>query len=114
MPTVFVIAQDWPLRAGVRAELREIGIEALGMESVAEAEEAMAGGTLPEAVVLDATTKDAAHPALEALARRVPVILVASRMESRPAVQAAAVVWRPVRVGEVVQRVRDALQGRSV
>src|ERR1700730_13194111 len=33
MAIVFVIARDWTLRTPVRAELRELGIDALGMES---------------------------------------------------------------------------------
>ena len=43
MPTVFVIAQDWQLRTSVRAELREQGVEALGMERVDDAAQAIDG-----------------------------------------------------------------------
>ena len=41
MPVVFVVARDWTLRMGVRAELRELGIEALGMESAEDAGRAL-------------------------------------------------------------------------
>lgn len=33
MIVVFVIASDWTMRTAVRAELRELGIDALGMDS---------------------------------------------------------------------------------
>ena len=41
MPTVFIIGKDWKLRSLVRAELREHGIEALGMETPQEAAQAV-------------------------------------------------------------------------
>lgn len=111
MPTVFVIGKDWMLRAGVRAELRELGIEALGMETLADAQAALAAGTLPSAVVLEA---DAADPTLAQLARRAPLLVVASRTVETPAIAAAAaVLYRPVRVGEVVARVKQLLEGQA-
>ncbi len=114
MPIVFVIGKDWTLRAGVRAELREMGVEALGMESVDDAARAIAGGIAPSAVVLEATTGDAASPAMSLLAKRVPLLVVASRTEPTTAIEgAAAVLYRPVRVGEVVARVQRLLQGHA-
>ena len=47
MHTVFVIATDWTLRAGVRAELRELGIDALGMDSADDAGRALAENQTP-------------------------------------------------------------------
>lgn len=113
MPTVFVIAPDWNLRGTVRAELREIGVEALGMEGVGDAVQAIAGGLMPDAIVLDATTPDASEPAMARLARQVPLVLVASRTEAAPELPAAAVLWRPVQVGEIVRSVRQVLEGRA-
>ena len=113
MPTVFVIAQDWNLRATVRAELRELGVEALGMERVDDAARSIASSTLPDAVVLDASAEDAGSPAATQLARRFPVLLVASRTEPAPTLPAARIVWRPVRVGEIVECVRQLLEGRA-
>ena len=113
MLTVFIIAQDWMLRAGVRAELREKGIEALGMESLDDAGKAIAAGQVPSAVVLEAGTGKLNLQALEQLARRVPVIVVASRWERAPLESAAAVLYRPVRIGDVVARVLQALQGHA-
>lgn len=111
MPIIFVIARDWALRTGVRAELRERGIEALGMESPDDAAKALAEGQAPAAVVLEGAAAGAAHPALENLARRVPIIVVASRMEPLALPSAAAILYRPVRVRDVVEQVLRVLQG---
>lgn len=109
MLVVFVIARDWMLRAGVRAELRERGIEALGMESPDDGAKALAEGQVPAAVVLESAVASEAHHALENLARRVPVIVVASRMEPPPLSSAAATLYRPVRVQDVVEQVLRVL-----
>lgn len=112
MPTVFVIGEDWQLRATVRAELREQGDEALGFQSLDDAARAIAEGTAPAAVVFDATTDDVSRPMLESLARRVPVIVVASRTQAAPLPESmAAVLWRPVRVAEIVAKVEEVLKG---
>lgn len=115
MPTVFVIGQDWTLRANVRAELREQGVEALGMESLDDAAQAVAKGTIPAAIVLDSTGEGDVSPALVNLAQRIPVILVASRATAAPSPEGiAAVLWRPVRVGEVVEQTLKLLKGQAV
>ncbi len=109
MPTVFVISPDWKLRALVRAELRESGVEALGMESAEDAARELAAGRQPSAVVADG---EAATAGLRSLARSVPIIMVASRLEpSSPLPGAVAVLYRPVSVQEVVAQVHLALQG---
>ncbi len=120
MPTVFVISEDWVLRTNVRAELRHAGVEALGMESADDAARMIARGTPPSAVVVDSTAVNAtpeSREALSNLARRVPMIVVASC----PAVSgeasvvldgAAAVLYRPVRVGQIVARVQQLLAGQ--
>ena len=110
MPTVFVIGEDWTLRSLVRAELREHGIEALGMETPAEAAQAIAAGTVPSAMVLDSTPLGGAAAALEFLPRSVPVLLVTSPGAPAPA-WAAAVLSKPVRVGEIVATVENLLKG---
>jgi DNA-binding response OmpR family regulator len=107
---VFVIAADWTLRAAVRAELRELGIEALGMDSAEDAGCALASGTAPAVMVLEATQKFAADPAIQDLLKRVPAILIASRTETVALPPAAAVLYRPIRVGDIVARVRELLQ----
>jgi hypothetical protein len=107
MPVVFVIARDWRLRAMVRAELRENGIEAIGMESGTEAGARVASGTLPSVVVLEAG--ESVEPGLESLARRVPFVVVASVVESAVWPRAARLLRRPVSVGEIVAAVREVL-----
>jgi hypothetical protein len=111
MPTVFIIAQDWLLRTSIRAELREKGIAALGMKSTEEAAQRLAEGTVPSVLVWEATGE--APPAgLESLAGRVPAVVVASRATPGPVLEhAAAVFYRPVRVGDVVAAVLALLRG---
>ncbi len=117
MPTVFVISKDWTLRVAVRAELLHAGVEALGMESVDDAARTLAQGKIPSAVVLDAALEDSApssRAALANLAKRVPVVVVASRSEPvSPLDGAAALLYRPVRVGEIVARVKQLLKGQA-
>ena len=114
MPTVFVIAKDWTLRAGVRAELREMGVDALGMETVADAGQTIAAGTIPDVVMLDAASEDVASlGGVASLVRSVPVLVVASRTEAVPGIETAAMVmYRPVSVGEVVARLKQLLEGQ--
>jgi DNA-binding response OmpR family regulator len=121
MAIVFVIARDWILRTAVRAELRELGIEALGMESAEDVGRALVAGQMPAAVVLEGTAEIAGDPAVQKLIQRVPTILIASRTEtlphllSRPEGAArgprfVAIFHRPVRIAEIVARVREFLE----
>lgn len=109
MPVVFVIARDWALRAGVRAELREHGIDALGMETAAEAGRVIATGQMPAALVLEALAEFADDPAVRNLVARVPAVLIASRIETVPLPPVDTVFYRPVRIDEIVARVREIL-----
>jgi DNA-binding response OmpR family regulator len=112
MPTVFVVAQDWMLRAGVRAELREKGIEALGMETIEDAARAIAAGQMPSAIVLESGAEGTHNTAAGQLARGVPTLVIASHVKQNeiPAT-AAAVLYRPASVGEIVARVLELLKG---
>ncbi|HYL69388.1 MAG TPA: hypothetical protein VEX69_09490 [Candidatus Limnocylindria bacterium] len=121
MATVFVIARDWTLRAAARAELRELGIEALGMESAEDVGQALAAGELPNVVVLEGTDEIAGDAAIQKLIERVPTVLIASRTETLPQMlrrpesatggqQFAAIFYRPVRIAEIVKRVRELLE----
>ncbi|HWQ03407.1 MAG TPA: hypothetical protein VNL38_02910, partial [Candidatus Nitrosotenuis sp.] len=79
MPIVFVISADWTLRAGVRAELRERGVEALGMERLADATSAIAAARLPSAIVLDCgegQPEDANPESVAPLARTAPILAI--------------------------------------
>jgi hypothetical protein len=111
MQVVFVIARDGRLRILVRAELRERGIRALGMETADDAGALIGAGTLPSAVVLEASEEVA--PGLESLARRVPFVVVASALQPASWPRAARRLRRPVSVGEIVSAVIDVLKGRS-
>ena len=114
MPVVYVIGEDWTLRAGVRAELREHGIDALGMETAADAGNALAAGQLPAVVVLDANAKAASDSAIQALAGRIPTIVIASRTSAVSLGSAAKILFRPVQIREIVAAVFELLKGRPV
>jgi hypothetical protein len=109
MPVVFVIARDWTLRIALRAELREQGVEALGMDSADDAGRAFAAGQAPSAVVIEAVPEFAADPGIRKLIERVPAVLVASRIETFPLPPVAAVFYRPVHIGEIVACVREII-----
>jgi len=109
MPVVYVIAADWTLRTAVRAELREMGIEALGMDSADDAGRANSSGELPNAIVLEAIAELLRDQRIQNLLRRVPAVLIASRTEEVSLPDAAAVFYRPVRVAEIVARVSELL-----
>ena len=114
MPVVFVIATDWKLRAAVRAELRERGIDALGMDSAEDIGRALTGGAAPAVVVLEANAELAGDPAIQGLVARVLTVLVASRTETVALPRVAAVFYRPVRIGEIVEKVNELLaQGQA-
>lgn len=111
MPTVFIIARDWPLRAMVRAELIEQGVDAIAMEFSAEAGSRIAAGVLPSVVVLEASSQ--IEPGLESLAHRVPFVIVASGVaEDVWPAAAARILHRPIRIAEVVAAVLSLLHGR--
>ena len=110
MPVVFVIASDWTLRTAVRAQLRELGVQALGMESADQVGQTMGAGEMPSAVVLEATAALASDPAIRKLLERVPTVLIASRTEHLDLPPIAQLCYRPVRIEEIVSRVRELLQ----
>jgi len=116
MPVVFVIAEEWRLRAAVRAELRERGIKALGMETADDAGRAIAAGELPSAIVLDANAAVKSDAALQTLLHRIPSVLIASRTTSSTSPSsnemARKVLFRPVQISEIVAAVLDLLKGQ--
>jgi hypothetical protein len=109
MPVVFVIAPDWTMRTAVRAELREIGIDALGMDSADDATLAMASGGLPNVVVLEATAELLDNFRIQILVQHVPTVLIASRIERVSLPEAPVVLYRPVLVADIVARVNELL-----
>ncbi len=113
MPVVFVLASDWTLRSSIRAELRELGIEAVGMETADDVGRAIAAGEMPAVVVVEGTAPLASHPAIQNLVRTVRTVLIASRTETIPLPPVTRIFYRPVRIGEIVTAVQELLQGRQ-
>lgn len=120
MALVFIVARDWVLRTSVRAELRERGVDALGMDSPDDVGRALASGQIPAVVVLQGTGDFASHPGVVSLISQVPTILIASRTEKIPfppqkdqeeqRQSLRAVLYRPVLVGDIVSRVIQLLR----
>jgi len=109
MPVVYVISKDWTMRTAVRAELREMGVEALGMDSGDDVSRDIASGGLPNLAVLEATAEFLGHPRIQDLIQHVPAVLIASRTERVSLPDAAAVLYRPVSVADIVSRVSELL-----
>ncbi len=97
------------MRTGVRAELREMSIDALGMDSADDVGRTCGSGRIPNIVVLEATAELLGNPGILNLTQRVPAVLIASRTTKVPLPNAAAVLYRPVRIGEIVARVSEVL-----
>jgi hypothetical protein len=109
MPVVFIIAPDWTLRTALRAELRESGIDALGMDSPNDVAYARAAAQIPNVVVVEATPALLDDLRIQSLLRRVPAILIASRTLNVPLPPRAAVLYRPVRIADIVASVNGLL-----
>jgi len=107
MPVVFIVSGAWDLRGAVRAELREVGIEALGMETVEDMARTIAGGLAPSLVVVDGAQlhKPKARQALQNLTSRLPLLVIDSRVSPSPPLPGAKTILRPVQVKEIVVRV---------
>jgi hypothetical protein len=106
MPVVFIVSPQWDLRGAVRAELREAGIAAMGMETVDDLARTVAGGIAPDLVVLDGgyLHDPPTRQALRNLASRVPLLVIDSRLNPAPPLPGAEGLFRPVQVKEIVAR----------
>ena len=115
MPGVFIVSSEWDLRGAVRAELREAGIEAFGMETVEEMARTIAAGSAPSLVVLDgAQLHDARRrQGLQNLSARVPLLVIDSRLNPAPPLPGAETILRPVQVKDIVARVMAVLSSRT-
>jgi DNA-binding response OmpR family regulator len=112
MPVVFIVSGEWDLRGAVRAELREAGMEALGMETVEDMARAIGGGMAPSLVVIDGAQlhNPETRQALQNLSsRRVPLLVIDSRLDPAPPLPGAKTLLRPVSVKEIVARVSAML-----
>lgn len=111
---ILLISGDWRTRAFLLAELQEAGYEVVALPSVDVALSALASGRLtPSLVLLDtqpAVTRTQAEQVLYLLEEDVPVVLLVGAYEVRTFAplreKVAAFLTRPLRVEEVVGRVR--------
>lgn len=110
MQTVFVVAADWTLRTAVRAALRELGINALGMESADDVGKAIAAGERPSLVLLEGLPEFAMDPAIKKLAGHTPTVVIGSRTRKVDLPPVAAVLYRPVRIAEIVECIQKLLK----
>ena len=115
MPVVFIVSGEWDLRGAVRAELRETGIEALGLETVEDMARTISGGIAPSLLVLDGAQlhKSETRQALQNLSSRLPLLVIDSRLSPAPALPGAQTILRPVRVKDIVARVLIMLSSRA-
>jgi DNA-binding response OmpR family regulator len=115
MPVIFIVSGEWNLRGAVRAELREAGIGALGMETVEDMAQTIAGGIVPDLVVLDGAQllRPESRQPLENLSSRVPFLVIDSRVSPAPPLQGAQTIVRPVQVKDIVARVLAILPARA-
>jgi hypothetical protein len=107
MPIVFVTAADWTMRTVVRAELRELGMDALGMDSADSASRAIRSGGLPNAMVVEATAELLGNPRIKDLVQRVPTVLIASRTVKVSLPDAPVILYSPVRIAEIAARASE-------
>lgn len=119
MPQICIVGRDWKFRALVRAELREQGYEALGMETLDEVGQSLACGEVsPAALVFDLSESDDPDrdiDTLRLLARALPVLLIASHSNA-PALATApegiTLLFRPLAIADVVNRIHTLLAKR--
>ena len=107
-PVIWVINADhWP-RALLRGELIEHGFDAVGYETVHDAIESLPMRP-PDAIVVDLLGQPVPQVAKLPMIG-VPVIAIggAIELESLPDLDLAAVLRRPVSIGEIVDVVTDA------
>ena len=109
MRVVFVIAVDWALRTAVRAELREKGIEALGMDSADDIARFLPSGRPADALVLEASTALLGDSKIQDLVRHVPSVVIASRTVAVTLPKGPVVLYRPVRIADIADLVSKLL-----
>jgi len=69
----------------------------------------MASGTLPNVVVLEATPELLGDIRIQNLVHRFPTVMIASRTVNVSLPDTADVLYRPVRIAEIVARVSELL-----
>jgi hypothetical protein len=109
MAVVVVIAPDWTMRTAVRADLPEIGVDVLGMDSADDANRAIATGGLPNVIVVEATAELLGNPRIKDMVQHVPTVLIASRNVKVSLPDAPVVLYSHVLIADIVARVRELL-----
>jgi DNA-binding response OmpR family regulator len=105
MKTILVVGRAWKFRALLRAQLREEGYQALGFETLQDAETESSGAA---ALVFDTTDTQPTdwQPVLRRLQATLPAIVVSSATEELN-VPAAKVLRRPLSLGDIIRVVRE-------
>ena len=79
------------------------------MDSLDDGWRTLTRNQMPAAIVLEAAAELLGNPAIQNLVNSVPTILIASRTETVPLPPVATVLYRPVRIGDIVAKVREFL-----
>ncbi len=105
MKTLLVVGRDWKFRALLRAQLREEGYDALGFETLQDAESEAIGAA---ALIFDTSEASPTdwQPVLQRLAIQLPVVIVAGGREEVN-VPGAKLLRRPLSLGDIIKVVRE-------
>jgi len=105
MKTILVVGREWKFRALLRAQLREEGYDALGFETLQDAESEATGAA---ALIFDTSEASPTdwQPVLQRLATQLPVVIVAGAPEEVN-VPGAKLLRRPLSLGDIVAVVRE-------
>jgi DNA-binding response OmpR family regulator len=106
--TIWIINSDHRARALLRGELMEHGFDAVGFETVSDASNALVTRP-PDVIVVDVHGQPIPQT-VNLLRIGVPVIVIvgATEIQDLPDVDWAAVLRRPIAIGEIVDVVIDA------
>ncbi|MGH9813206.1 MAG: hypothetical protein ACRD4T_08730 [Candidatus Acidiferrales bacterium] len=105
MKTILVVGREWKFRALLRAQLREEGYDALGFETLQDAEGEVVGAA---ALIFDTTDSAATdwQPVLQRLAAQLPTIVVSGTTEE-VTVPGAKLLRRPLSLADIIGVVRE-------
>jgi DNA-binding response OmpR family regulator len=113
---VVIIAQNWNERALIAAQLQEESV--CRVESAGDLEVGLAQLILRAALIIldwsDQNVTSELWSKFQAAARGAPILVLARRIDheelEKLGVNSASVLFRPLTVGQVVQRAREALK----
>jgi DNA-binding response OmpR family regulator len=108
---VFVVSRDWTLRTALRAELRERGADALGLETADDIGKALAQGIVPSVVVIDSAEleHELSREQIANLAKQLAILVIDSRVAPAPQIPGTERLERPITIGEIAARVQAHL-----